>query len=247
MLHSYAFSEDKGFRLPEELISDSYFLMNKPLTENVLFKYITTVNINLSPSDAHELAHTLLSVANCFQIDPWILTGLVQQESWFNKDAVSKTGASGLTQFTNIGIKEVHDQLGQRGIIGAPESSINYFNSVLYECVNQNWVQLWEKVDVSPDHPEYYLKLKGMLKLDIVASLVYGAILLKTFVTYEQLKNIKQEKNLQTSEIYFYALQRYNGEPGDAKIRYAKKIFSYLKLLYSGPIEFPFPTDTLFD
>jgi hypothetical protein len=45
---------------------------------------------------------------------------------------------------------------------------------------------------------------------------------------------------LQDSEIYFQALQIYNGEEGDAKVRYAKNIFINLKNIYPQEVNFPF-------
>ena len=51
-------------------------------------------------------------------------------------DAQSVTGAVGLSQFTNIGILEVNDQLGMRGMEYAREDTYKYFFKLSLEIVS---------------------------------------------------------------------------------------------------------------
>lgn len=234
---------DKGYRLPKESIAKDFTLMKLTPEEEYLVKYIIKTNYKIPKEEAQLIASHILKVSACFNIDPWILTGLIQKESSFKRDAVSSTNAAGLTQFTSLGFKEVHDQLGFRGREGASESSITYFNSKINECIDSEWKDLWEKVGVAEDHPEFYNLLKEELKNDVNVAVTYGAILLKTYVAYIDIKNTRNNVELPTSEIYFQALQIYNGEEGDAKVKYAKAIFQNLKNLYPNEVDFPFLAD----
>lgn len=208
--------------------------------EDNLVKYIIKTNYKISKEEALEISSNILKISSCFNLDPWILTGLIQKESSFKRDAVSPTNAAGLTQFTSVGFKEVNDQLGFRGREGASEGAILYFNTKINECVDPAWKNLWDKVSVAEDDPEFYNLLKEEIKKDIGVAITYGAILLKTYVAYVDLKNIRNNVELPTSQIYFQALQIYNGEEGDAKVKYAKAIFQNLKALYPTPVNFDF-------
>ncbi len=72
-------------------------------------------NKHLSASEAMCMGSEVIRISSCFDIDSRILLGLIKLEFEYNQDAVSFSGASGLTQFTTIGIQEVNDQLGIRG------------------------------------------------------------------------------------------------------------------------------------
>ncbi len=234
---------DKGYRLPSESVSKDFTLMKLSPEKDYLVKYIIKTNYKIPKDEAQLIAENIIKASACFDIDPWILTGLIQKESSFKKDAVSPTNAAGLTQFTSLGFKEVNDQLGIRGKEGASESAITYYNTKIDECIDPDWVNLWQKVAVSEDDPEFFNLLKEEVKKDIGVAITYGAILLKTYVAYIDIKNIRNNVELPTSEIYFQALQIYNGEEGDAKVKYAKAIFQNLKNLYPNEVDFPFLAD----
>jgi len=51
----------------------------------------------------------------CFGIDPFMFASLIKKESKFHVNAVSTTGAFGLTQMTESGFTEVNEQLGLLG------------------------------------------------------------------------------------------------------------------------------------
>lgn len=232
-------SPEKGFRVPVESVIKNFSLMNLTPTTELITRHILKTNFRVPLSEAIEISKIIIEVSSCIQIDPWILTGLIQKESTFNKYAISPTGAAGLTQFTSIGFKEVNDQLGLRGRAGAPVAVTLYFSNKIKNCIDPSWTDLWNRVDVKEDNAEFYNLLKEEVKKDITSSIVYGAILLKTYLAFVHSSNTFEALPLKTSEIYFRALQIYNGEEGDAKIKYAKNIFQNLKTIYPDEVNFP--------
>jgi hypothetical protein len=242
--HSFAQEVfDKGYRLPTESVTKDFTLMALSLEEDFLTRYIIKTNYQINKDEAALIAHHILKVSACFNIDPWVLTGLVQKESSFQKDAVSSSDASGLTQFTNFGFQEVNDQLGFHGKAGATEASTFYFTQRLRECIDPNWTDLWIRAGLPEEDPNFYTVLKNQVKSDIPLALTYGAILLKTYVSYIDVKSIRNNSPLSLSETYYQALQIYNGEDGDAKVNYAKGVFNNLKALYPKEVNFPFLLD----
>lgn len=244
-----AFAEesfDKGYRLPGETVIKDFKLMKLTPVKHDLAAHIVKINYKIPRVQAQEIAHHILKVSDCFKIDPWVLTGLIQKESSFNKDAVSQTNAAGLTQFTSSGLKEVNDQLGFRGREAATENAIIYFNSKIKSCIDPSWVDLWVRVELPETDPEFYRQLKEEIKRDIPTAITYGAILLKTYVAFIDTKTNRadgEEVDLPTSEIYFRALQIYNGEEGVAKVNYAKNVFKNLQGFYPNRVNFPFLAD----
>lgn len=229
---------DKGYRLSGDSVIKDYTLMRLTPTQAQISAHITKANYKVRRAEANVIAESILKVSSCFLVDPWVLTALIQKESSFEKDAVSSTKAAGLTQFTTIGFKEVHDQLGFRGRAGATENATLYFTSKIRNCIDASWVDLWARVDISETDPGYYNALKDILKNDVTAAVTYGAILLKTYLSFLDVRN--EEEEMTSSELYFKAMQIYNGEPGDAKVRYAKQIFKNLQDVYPNSVSFPF-------
>ena len=238
-------SVDKGYRLPGEMVMKDYTLMKIIPSQIFIADHIVKTNYKIGRSEALDLAYNILKVSACFKIDSWVLTGLIQKESSFKKDAVSPTNAAGLTQFTSSGFKEVNDQLGFRGREGATENATLYFNSKIRDCIDPSWIDLWNRVDVPEVHPNFYNLLKEEIKRDTLTAVTYGAILLKTYVAYidNKTKRMEGEADLPKSELYFQALQIYNGEEGDAKVKYAKNVFKNLQAAYPKQVIFPFLAD----
>ena len=229
---------DKGYRVAGDSIMKDYTLMRLAPTQNLIARHIVKTNYKINRDDADDIAETVLKVSSCLKVDPWVLTALIQKESSFHRNAVSSTNAAGLTQFTSIGFKEVHDQLGYRGRTGASENVTIYFSSKIRKCIDPSWVDLWNRIRAKEDDPTFYNSLKSILKKDITASITYGAILLKTYLAHLDTRN--EEDDVSSSELYYKALQIYNGEPGVAKVNYAKTIFRNIQDLYPNDISFPF-------
>lgn len=60
-----------------------------------------------SETKAIELSEKIVSVANDFEIDPLLLSALIQTESGFDQNKISDVGAKGLGQLTNICVEEL--------------------------------------------------------------------------------------------------------------------------------------------
>ena len=239
-----AFAEEetieKGYRLSGSAVMKDFTMLKLTPTQDHLVRYISAINKKVSRIEAETIASSVLTVSSCLKIDPWVLTGMIQKESSFQRTAVSPTNAVGLTQFTTSGIREVNDQLGLRGKSGATENAILYFNSRIRDCIDASWVDIWDPTPVGPDHDEFISFVKDEIVEDILPAVTYGGILLKTYVAYVDTRNAKSEETIPMSETYFQALQIYNGEPGMAKVKYAKTIFKHIKVLYPQKINFPF-------
>lgn len=193
-----------------QLISE-YRLQDAPYDVRDFLSYIQIKNPNVSDSEALEISLGVIEVANCFSIDPKLFLALIRMESNFSMDAISPTGAVGLTQFTSIGAQEVNDQLGERGGSYANVRNINYLNERLASC-SENWQQLWFRASNWSEQKLFFLE-------DIELSLIYGAILLKVYLA----KNFQSD--MRTN--YYDALVDYNGEPGQRKYWYARTILQF--------------------
>ena len=77
-------------------------------------------------SYTRQISWKIYSVSTCLN-RPIIYNSLIYSESAYMSDAQSVTGAVGLSQFTNIGILEVNDQLGIRGMEYAQKIHTNIF------------------------------------------------------------------------------------------------------------------------
>ncbi len=163
----------------------------------------------------NQIAWKIYAISSCLNIDPIVYSSLIFTESNYISLAVSPTGAVGLTQFTNIGIKEVNDQLGRRGSSYAKTTSMRYFNSVIKNCISElngisNYRKLWT-----------FKEQKKRLLENADHSLIYGAIYLKSLLSVA-----KYESNqLDTQGLYFEALRRYNNDP-KVRDQYARKTLS---------------------
>lgn len=238
MISLSVLADKKGYWVKPNSLAINYSLYRLKPTEEQINNHIKKVNPMLSSDERVELASNIIRITKCFGIDPWVFTGLVDKESSFRAKVVSPTGAAGLTQFTSIALKEVNDQLGLRGREGAHYKNIQYLNDKVKYCVNEGWVELWDRVSVESDHPDFYVQLKEELKNDIEASIVYGSILLKIYLS--RINDREGDKNLKKSSIYFEALKIYNGEEGDNKIIYAKDVMRNSIEAYPKDVQFSF-------
>lgn len=231
---------DKGFFNTTELVEQKYYLFRLLPEQNYLAKYIVRANYMIKSAEAQQLAGSIIRIAACFHVDPWVLTALIQKESSFVKDATSPTNAAGLTQFTTRGLKEVNDQLGLNGRVGTYVTNIAYFRDRILTCVNPNWVDLWDMVPTTQADETFFKDLKEVLKTDAEMAITYGAVLLKTYTVSIEQAAQKEGLQLSMSEKYFLGLQRYNGEPGEKKIDYAKQIFDIVESMYPNTVKFNF-------
>lgn len=228
-----AVASDPGFRVPHRFFEPEATLYDVKPTEDNLTKYIKKMASGRSQEliSNRRLAKEILHTSACFGIDPYVFTGLIHTESHFNNSATSNTGAAGFTQFTNIGVREVHDQLGERGSKGAIASTIKFWKIIFTDCIDPEWMPLWKRtLHLNEDQRKSYQK--KLIKRDPSLSLAYGALLLKLY--WGRQSQLWQERDDVTKEeLFLRALARYNGEPdGRAKL-YAQKVMKRAHALFN--------------
>lgn len=219
-----AFASDPGFRVPSRFFVPKALLFEKTPTETQLAAYIKKMAPNRSQIliDNRMLAREILETSSCFNIDPLVFTGLIHTESTFNNEAQSGTGAVGFTQFTSIGLREVHDQLGERGKKGAITSTIKFWKTIFADCIDPEWMPLWKRTAHLPKE-EVVPYQKKILKRDPMLSLAYGALLFKLYWG-RQSQLWEDRTDVTAKDTFLRALARYNGEPNGRAEEYAKKV-----------------------
>ena len=171
----------------------------------------------------NQISWKIYSVSTCLDIDPIIYSSLIYSESAYMSDAQSVTGAVGLSQFTNIGILEVNDQLGMRGMEYAREDTYKYFQTVIRNCIShQNGIFSYKNLWTFSDQ-------KRRLLLNADHSLIYGAIYLKLMLSVAR----SRIKSTDIDTLYRIAIENYNGDP-PIKKAYAEGIIRRSKIFYSG-------------
>lgn len=207
----------EGYFVSEGELSKDW-RVNSQIDLSSLANYISQQRSKSTWLKSDNLAKQIDIVAKCFQVDPYILAGLIKTESRFMPEAVSPTGAVGLTQFTGIAIDEVHDQTGRRGTGRASAGAIRYFNGVVDGCIKSNFPQLSHVLLWKTTNNRSSQKNALMEKPEL--SLIYGAILLKTYLAYRATSSSSK------LSVYDKALQQYNGEPGNRKVKYASNVLA---------------------
>lgn len=231
---------DKGFFPAPDSVLKNYEFLTVKLDQKSLERAIKRANYKLNKADITPLAESILRVSSCLAIDPWLFTGLIQKESSFEKDAVSPTFAAGLTQFTSSGLREVHDQLGINGSVGAHRKNIEYFQTKIKSCIDPNWQDVWLKFGKPEEDENFSSEVKNLLKEDVLLAVTYGGILLKTYLSHIDTKDTQEQTNYTLPEKYFLSFVKYNGEPGENKILYAQEIFRLTQLMYPKNLDTTF-------
>lgn len=205
-------------------ISDWFqYYIYQPDVGEIAERIQAVIRVEDSDISSEKLARMIKIVSQCYRIDTFYFTGMIQMESWFNPKARSPTNAVGLTQFTNIGIREVNDQLGRRGTRYARVFATRYHSRIINQCimpqVEQHWQPLWE----SPE-----MTIKESLVAKPLYALIYGAILLKTNLAVAKKLHGDQNKSLSAKALFETALTRYNGDPSlEVRERYVSRIGRY--------------------
>ncbi len=76
-------------------------------TQKKLLSYIKTSNPALPDRDASEIAYWINEYSTKEGMDPMLVAALINRESSFDKNAVSKTGAKGLGQIKDFNFKSL--------------------------------------------------------------------------------------------------------------------------------------------
>ncbi|MFG1503363.1 transglycosylase SLT domain-containing protein [Halobacteriovorax sp. ZH5_bin.2] len=193
----------------EDMIRD--YQITQEYSKRDFLSYILEQNPAVTAAEATLITERVIEVADQFGVDAKLFLALIRMESNFMREAVSPTGAVGLTQFTSIGAQEVSDQLGQRGPSYASLQNTLYLNNILLDGMPE-WSHLWLR-------ERSWAQQKLLFLDDLDLSLVYGAILLKVYLA----KNYQDDLMAN----YYEALVDYNGEPGERKYWYARTILKF--------------------
>ncbi len=157
--------------------------------------------VGLGQQQVNVLSRDTVRISQCYGIDPGVFSALVWRESNFKPTALSKTGAVGLTQMTQSGVKEVLERISSHS-----PRHLKYLRARVKKC-----------------DPKIYDHLPAVVSADTVASfknrvmtsptygLVFGALLLKINLAHVKVKN-----KYNTRDLYRQALEKYNG---DAKVK----------------------------
>jgi hypothetical protein len=192
----------------------------------------------------NELAAKIVRASFCFGTDPLMAAGTMVVESHFDNKQVSNTGAVGLTQMTSSGLDEVNDQLGNSN--GGKSRANSTTAPILRKFIacyladgsdaqngsHKVWRNMWEDGvfpvgTVLVEKRKYMAVAKRWVVSDLDRSLIYGQILLKTYLATQNPTGLKKSwLNPQRAEenLYTQALRAYNGEPGKRKNVYATKV-----------------------
>ena len=198
------------FVSPEDL-QDSYIL-NPNWHHTQIQKYIIDKNPSAA-GFAEEIATQISEISRCMQIDAAYMLGLIHKESTFKPKAESPTGAAGLTQMTGPAIREIQDQLGERGTEFSRKENQFYLNNKLCQCLGKNKQTDFKNMLSFSDR-----KIKKKLKEETLYSVFMGAVLLKVYLADER----RQAPDASFETLYLRALERYNGDT--YKRRYAREV-----------------------
>ncbi|MBL7544862.1 MAG: hypothetical protein JNL11_13675 [Bdellovibrionaceae bacterium] len=192
-----------------------------------------------------ELALEISKSSYCFGTDPFIITSKIRQESRFDMASVSATGAIGLTQLTTPGLKEILDQMGNRGERYAFIENREYIVAAI-ECylgqsspgtiLNLPKISTFETKGGGREYTiETIRNLKKWIlpsrqhskitnkKVYIQRQIFLGQALLKIYLAYSKRLLPKQT----TAKHYDSALRMFNGD--NIRVKYAKDVIRYSK------------------
>lgn len=191
------------------------------------------------PFSVEALAARILEVANILLIDPRIFTALIRKESAFNMNAVSPTGAVGSTQITTIAVKEFMDQVGMtiQSRIDADKTAVAFFRDAIKKLIPNLDPGVYN-FQTQAQENQWAAMFKDWIKSSSSVQTAVGGLILKVYLGYQSKQiGLDTAKNIFTAtdasslsarkDIYDKSLQMYNGEPGDAKVKYASSILKF--------------------
>jgi|GEM_PF-5869718 len=134
-----------------------------------------------------ELARYIKASSECFGLDPYIYTALIEQESLFEISATSHTGAAGLTQFTTPALREISW----------------HTRDVKNDLVEES-LALFEGKEIDEDIYLYDTNSKA----DAHKALLYN--LYKTVIHHQEARSCMEDKLGHKINLYFEKLDRRN-------------------------------------
>lgn len=170
------------------------------------------------PADhARRLTRDLVQVTQCLGIDPVIFTALIWRESNFKPQAVSETGAVGLTQMTMPGIREVLERTHHRGI-----RRLRYARELFRKCAPSVFRNLPSELT-----PATVSRTKRIIAMSTLDGMVFGAFLLKL-----NLAGIRHTYH--RWDVYRTALEQYNGDTR-VKTAFARDVLKLTRKMLLRP------------
>lgn len=206
--------------------------------EDYIESYITKNMAGKEPlltkeSKAKEIAFLMKNIGKHFQVDPILFLSLIRMESaFFYTNNLSQSGAVGLTQFVQSGLKEVFDQFGVGSNPNTSKESQKYFEKA-YEGMREEikdrysyipFKELKEKLsEFNLYKSSGLLGFKKIFKENLPIQIIFGATFLKTLVArqcdkedkeYCINKNPYRDSEFKKKLLGFYrkSLIGYNGE-----------------------------------
>lgn len=193
-----------------------------------------------------KMAEEIVKSSYCFGTDPFLVSSKIRQESRFDMNSVSPTGAVGLTQLTAPGIKEILDQLGNRGAKYAFIDNKDFIvkatrcyggQAAPFMLKDFPKINTYKSKTGGVEYSSETIRaLKGwLLPLNKASSpsmrytyikrqIFMGQVLLKIYLAYSKQA---RPRNPMIS-YYTSALRMFNGD--DIRVQYAKEVIKYSRL-----------------
>ena len=191
--HGYVFNF--GYRVHQanaDLRVSSQYYDQELITDYILNHMAGSESESKRRERAQEVSFLIKTVSEHFKVDPLYYLSLIRMESAFYYiDNLSNSGAVGLTQFVQVGMKEVFAQLGFLNDSNASEASRKFFEKA-YEgmrvAIKDRYTYIKFK-ELKESLKKFNLnrssdlkQFKGIFKENIPIQIIFGAVFLKTLV-----------------------------------------------------------------
>ncbi|MBS1959008.1 MAG: transglycosylase SLT domain-containing protein [Bdellovibrionales bacterium] len=170
----------------------------------------------MTDAEIEKLSKDIVGVSSCFGVDPVIFTALVWRESNFRTNSVSETGAVGLTQMTNPGIREVLERTHANGY-----RKLKHVRRLFERCAPRLFRELPTQISAQTVN-----QMKSKIVKNPRYAIVFGVVLLKL-----NLASVQAHGRINR---YVKALERYNGDPR-IKTLFARDVLTVTKRMIKLP------------
>ena len=153
------------------------------------------------------LAFVLIKASFCFGTDPLMTLSKIRRETSFKRMAISSGSAVGFSQMTGAGISEVHHQMSGNEDLAIPGMS-QYFKSAIRCLTGKNNYHNFSGESSA---------IKTKLRNDYILDIIYGQILLKTYVSYTAANKNRGISEEESKSSYRDAFVLYNGDNQEVK------------------------------
>lgn len=155
------------------------------------------------------LSFQFIRASFCFGNDPFMVLAKINRESSFNRTLVSSGSAVGFTQMTGSGIKEVQHQMSGNNDISMPGVRDFFKKAIGCFTGNQNYTTFMGGAEA----------IKTAIRNDWKLDIIYGQILLKTYVAYTNATASRGRSQDELTASYAESLIMYNGDKTEVEGR----------------------------